>query len=132
MTVAAPIRAATVKERFPEKGRNQRRAWSLLQKVHDSRLSGGGIRGRVSVDFPGLAGRLPVARGHPLPDRVVRLVHEVVRTAMDADGGFAHRRFSRVYLARGFKRARDLHTEVAQDRRAGLSGVVIEENVVTV
>jgi len=42
------------------------------------------------------------------------------------------RRFGRVHLARSFKCARDLNTEVAQYRRARPRRVVVEENVVAV
>ena len=63
---------------------------------------------------------------------IVRLVHAVVRAAVDRDGNFARRRFGRVYLAGSFKCARDLDSEVAQYRRARLTRVVIEKNVVAV
>ena len=68
----------------------------------------------------------------PVSDRVVRLVHAVVRAAVDRDGSLARRRFGRVHLAGSFKCARDLDTEVAQYRRARLSRVVVEKNVVAV
>jgi len=51
---------------------------------------------------------------------------------MDGDCGLARWRFGRVHLARGFKFARDLDTEVTQHWRAGLLRVVVEENVVAV
>ncbi len=51
---------------------------------------------------------------------------------MDGDGGLAPLRFGRVYLARSFKSARDLDTEIAEYRRAGLCRVVVEKNVVTI
>src|SRR5207247_591550 len=69
---------------------------------------------------------------HPVSGRVVCLVHAVVRAAVDGDGSLAPWRFGRVYLARSFKCARDLDTEVAQYRRARLRRVVVEENVVAV
>src|SRR5215472_492146 len=77
------------------------------------------------------SGLLPVRR-HPYFDRCVRLVDSVVRAAMNSDGGLARRRFSRVHLARSFKCARDLDTEVTEYWRAGLRRVLVEENVVTV
>src|SRR5205085_9532225 len=86
----------------------------LLQEVHDRRLSVGRIRRRISVDLPRVPGGVPPVRRHPLSDRVVRLVHAVVRAAVDGDGSLTPRRFGRVHLARGFKCARDLDTEVAQ------------------
>jgi hypothetical protein len=52
----------------------------------------------------------------------VRLVHAVVRAAVDRDGSLARRRFGRVHLAGSFKCTRDLDTEVAQYRRARLVG----------
>src|SRR6266542_1860056 len=92
----------------------------LLQEIHDRGLSVGRIRRRISVDLPRVPGGLPPVRRHPLSDRVVRLVHAVVRAAVDGDGSLAPWHFGRVYLARSFKCARDLDTEVAQDRRARL------------
>jgi len=62
----------------------------------------------------------------------VRLVQPVVRAAVDGDGSLAPWRFGRVHLARGFKRARDLDTEVAQYRRARLCRVVVDKNVVPI
>jgi hypothetical protein len=62
----------------------------------------------------------------------MRLVHAIVRTAVDGDGGLARLRFGGVYLARSFKRARDLDTEVAQYRRARLCRVVVKKNVVAI
>src|SRR6266581_4278802 len=44
----------------------------------------------------------------------------------------ARRRFGRVHFAGSFKCARDLDTEVAQYRRARLSRVVVEKNVVAI
>ena len=67
---------------------------------------------------------------HPLLDRVVRLVHAVVRPAVDGDGSLAAGRFGRVHLACSFKCARDLDTEVTQYRRIWLYLVVVEKNVV--
>src|SRR2546430_12963425 len=104
----------------------------LLQEVHDRRLSAGRIRRRISVDLPGVPGRLPSGRRHPPVDRVVRLVHAVVRPAVDGYGSLAPRRFGRVDLARGFKSAGDLDAEVAQYRRARLRRVMVEEDVVAV
>jgi len=75
---------------------------------------------------------LPPVRRHPFSDRVVRLVHSVVRAAMDGDGDFARWRFGRVHIARSFKRTRDLYTEVTQYCRARLRRVVVEENVMAV
>jgi hypothetical protein len=49
---------------------------------------------------------------------------------MDCDGSFASWRFGRVHLARSFKCARDLYTEVAQYRRARLGWMLVDENVV--
>ena len=51
---------------------------------------------------------------------------------MDGNGSFAPWRFGRVHLARSFKCARDLNTEVSQYRRARPRRVVVEENVVAV
>ena len=85
------------------------------------------IRRRISVYLPRVASRLPAVRRHPLSDRVVRLVHAVVRAAVDRDGSLARRRFGRVHLAASFKCARDLDTEVAQYRRARLGRAVVEE-----
>jgi hypothetical protein len=62
----------------------------------------------------------------------VRFVHAVVRAAVDRDGSLARRCFGRVHLAGSFKCARDLDTEVAQYRRAWVSRVVVEKNVVAV
>src|SRR5438045_255767 len=74
----------------------------------------------------------PLVRRHPFPDRFVRLVHAIVRAAVDGDGGLTSWRFGRVHLAGSLKRTRDLHTEIAQYRRAGLCRVVVEKNVVSV
>ncbi len=63
---------------------------------------------------------------------MVRLVHAVVGAAVYGDGSLATWRFRRVHLARSFKCARDLDTEVAQCQRARLGRVVIEKNVVAV
>jgi hypothetical protein len=62
----------------------------------------------------------------------VRLVHAIVRAAVDGNGSLTPLRFGRVYLARSFKSARDLDTEVAQYRRARLCRVVVEKNVVAI
>ena len=62
----------------------------------------------------------------------MRLVHAVVRAAVDGDGSLAPWRFGRVHLARSFKCACDLDTEVAQYRRARLHRVMVEENVVPI
>ena len=53
-------------------------------------------------------------------------------TVVDGDGSLAPLRFGRVHLARSFKRARNLDTEVAQYLPARLYRVVVEKNVVTV
>src|SRR5579863_1690684 len=79
-----------------------------------------------------MPGGLPPVRRHPFPDRVVRLVHAVVRSAVDGDGSLAPWRFGRVHFARSFKCTRDLNTEVAQYRLAWPRRVVVEENVVAV
>src|SRR5205814_657740 len=71
-------------------------------------------------------------RRHPFSDRVVRLVHAIVRAAVDGHGRLAPWRFGRVHLARGFKCTRDLDTEVAQYRRTRLCRVVVEKNVVAI
>ena len=60
----------------------------------------------------------------------MHLVHAMVRAEVDGDGGLAPRRFGGVHLARSFKCARDLDSEVAQYRRARLQRVVVEKNVV--
>src|SRR5260370_2816850 len=52
------------------------------------------------------------------------------RTAIKLTDTFAETRYDRVHLARSFKCARDLDTEVAQYRRARLCRVVVEKNVV--
>ena len=58
---------------------------------------------------------------------------DCARRAVDGDSSFAPpRRFGRVHLARRFKCAPDLNTEVAQYRRARLRRVVVEKNVVAV
>src|SRR5262249_47970443 len=108
-----------------------RREVTLLQKVHNRCLSVGRIRRRISVDLPGVPGGLPPVRRHPFFDRVVRLVHAVVRPAVDGNGSFAPWRFGRVHLARSFKCACDLDAEVAQYRCTRLR-VVVEEDVVAV
>jgi hypothetical protein len=101
----------------------------LLQEVHDRRLRAGRIRCRMSVDLPRVPGGLPPVRHHPFSDRNVRLVHAVIRSAVNAAGSLACWRFGRVHLARSFKSARDLNTEVAQYRRIWPSRVVVDENV---
>ena len=53
-------------------------------------------------------------------------------SAADGDSSFAPWRFCRVHLADRFKCARHLNTEVAQDLRARLFRVVVEEDVVAV
>src|SRR5262245_3851806 len=105
---------------------------ALSQQVHDRRLSDRRIRRRISINLPRLPGRLPPVRRHPFADRIVRLVHAIVRAAVDRDCSFALRRFRRVYLAGSFKSARHLHTEVAQYRRARLCRMVVEKNIVAV
>src|SRR5436309_12890582 len=101
------------------------------QEVHDRRLSVGRIRRRISVYLPRVPSGLPPIHRHPFSDRVVRLVHAIVRAAVDGDGSLAPLRFGRVQLARSFKCARDLDTEVAQYRRARLWRVVVEKNAVS-
>src|SRR5262245_56060827 len=79
-----------------------------------------------------MTGGLPPVRRHPFFDSVVRLVHLVVRSAVDGNGSFAAWRFGRVHLARGFECARDLDAEVAQYRCTRLLRVVVEEDVMAV
>ena len=62
----------------------------------------------------------------------MRPVHAIVRAAVYGDSGLAPLRFGRVHLARSFKCARDLDTEVAQYRRARFGRVVVEKNVVAI
>jgi hypothetical protein len=62
----------------------------------------------------------------------VRLVHAIVRTAVDGDRSLAPLRFGLVYFACSFKCARDLDTEVARYRRARLCRVMVEKNVVAI
>ena len=62
----------------------------------------------------------------------MRLVDAIVRAVVKGDGSLAPWLFGRVHFAGSFKCARDLDTEVAQYRRARLSGVVVEKNVVAV
>src|ERR1700682_2905916 len=81
---------------------------------------------------PTSAQRTPSDSPPPFSDRVVRLVHAIVGAAVDGDGSLAPLRFGRVHLARSFKCARDLDTEVAQYRRAWLCRVVVEKNVVAI
>jgi len=69
-------------------------------------------------------------RRHPFSDRVVRLVHAIVRASVDGDGSLARLRFGGAHLAHSFKCARDLDTEVAQYRRTRQRGVVVDKNVV--
>ena len=76
-----------------------------------------------------MPGGLPPVRRHPFFDRVVRLVHAVVRPAVDNNDSFAPWRFGCVHLTRSFKCARDLDAEVAQYRCAQLLRVVVEEDV---
>src|SRR5262249_21775793 len=80
--------------------------------------------------LPRVPGGLPPVRSHPFFDRVVCLVHAVVRPAVDGNGRFAPWRFGRVHLARSFKCARDLDAEVAQYRCTGLLRVVVDEDIV--
>src|SRR5208283_4475196 len=75
---------------------------------------------------------LPPIRRDPFSDRLVRLVHAIVRAAMDGDGSLATLGFGRVHLARSLKCARDLDAEVAQYRRARLCRMVVEKNVVAI
>ncbi len=105
-------------------------ARTLLWEVRDRRLDVGRIRRWISVNLPRLASGLPALRRHPCSDRVVRLFHAIVRAAVDRDGSLARRHFGRVHLAGTFKARLD--TEVAQYRRARLSRVVVQKNVVAV
>src|SRR5207247_1217755 len=109
-----------------------RSARRLLQEVHDRRLSVGRIRRRISVYLPRAPSGFPPISRHPFSDRLVRLVHAIVRAAVDGDGSLAPLRFGRVHLARSFKCAGDLDTEVAEYRRARLCRVVVETNVVAI
>ena len=59
----------------------------------------------------------------------MRLVHPIVRAAMDSDGSFTPLCFGRVFLARSFECASDLDADVANYRRARLSRVVVEKNL---
>src|SRR5260221_4884099 len=102
------------------------------QEVPDRRLRVGRIRRRISVYLPRVPSGLPPIRRHPFSNRVVRLVHAIVRAAVDGDGSLATLRFGRVHLTRSFKCARDLDTEVAEYRRARLCRVVVEKNVVAI
>jgi hypothetical protein len=102
-----------------------RGARTLLLEVHDRRLSLSRMRRPISVYLPRVASGLPPIRCHPFSDRVVRLLHAVVRAAVDRDGSSAPLRFGRVHLASKFNCARDLDTEVAQYRRARLCRVVV-------
>ena len=91
--------------------------------MHDHRLSVGRIRRRISVYLPGVPGRLLRFAAIRLSIALKRLVHAVVRPAVDGYGSLARWRFGRVNLARGFKSARVLDAEVAQYRRARLQGL---------
>src|SRR5260221_10584450 len=102
------------------------------QEVPDRRLRVGRIPRRISVYLPRVPSGLPPIRRHPFSDRVVRLVHAIVRSTVDGDGSLAPLRFGRVHLARSFKCARDLDTEVAQYRRPRLCRGVVEKNVVAI
>jgi hypothetical protein len=101
-----------------------------LQKVHDRRLSVCRIRRRISVVLRRASGGLTSVRRYPFFDRVVLLIHTVVRPAVDGDGSFATWRFGRVHLARGFKCARDLDAERRTVSARSACSVVVEENVV--
>src|ERR1700684_920755 len=90
------------------------------------------MRRRISVYLPRLPSGLSLIRRHPCSDRVVRLVHAVVWTAVDCDGSLAPRRFGSVHFARSFKCACDLDTEVAQYLRARLRRVMVEKNVMAI
>ena len=105
---------------------------TLLEEVHDRRLSVGWVRGRISVDLPRVAGGFPPVCRHPFSDRVVRLIQILVWPAVDGNGNFALRRFGCVDLTLSFKCARDLDTEVAEYRRARPRRVMVDENVVAV
>jgi len=126
MTHATEVKTVRFADRAPRSAR------TLLQEVQDRRLSVGWIRSGISVYLPRVPGGLPPIRRHPSSDRVVRLVNVIVRAAVDGDGSLAPWRFGRVHLARSFKRARDLDTEVAQYRRARLCRVMVEKNVVAI
>jgi hypothetical protein len=84
------------------------------------------------VYLPRPASGLPPIRRYPFSDRVVRLVHAIVRAVVDGDGSLAQSRFGRVHLARSFKCERDLDTEIAQYRRARRCRVVVQKNVVAI
>src|SRR5215471_17499736 len=103
----------------------------LLQNAPDRRLRVGRIRRRISGYLPRVPGGLPTIRRHPFSDRIVRLVHAIVRAAVGSDCGLAPWGFGRVHFARSFKFARDLDTKVAQYRRA-LCRVLVEKNVVAI
>src|SRR5262245_42687910 len=87
---------------------------TLLQEIYDCRLGVGRIRHRIAVNLPRVTGGLPLIYRHPSSDRVVRLVHAVVRPAVDGDGSFAAWRSGGVHLALALKCARDLDAEVAE------------------
>ena len=78
------------------------------------------------------ARRTPFRSPPSCVDRVVRLVHEVVRPTVDGNDGFAPRCFGRVHLARGFECPCDLDAEVAQYRCARLLRVVVDEDIVAI
>src|SRR5689334_19549842 len=98
--------------------------------MNDRRLGVNRIGRRISVYLPGAPGRIPSVRCHPAVDRVIRLVHTIVRPAVDSYSSLAPWRFGRIDLARSFESAGDLNAEVAQYRPARLRRVVIEEDVV--
>src|SRR5581483_3679922 len=83
-----------------------------------------------SVYLPRMPSGLPPIRRHPFSDRFVRFVHAIVRAAVDGDSSLSLLRFGCVHLARSFKCARDLDTEIARYRCARLFRVVVEKNVV--
>ena len=68
----------------------------------------------------------------PSTRRSRRTPRSVVRPTVDGYRGLTPWRFGRVYLARRFKRARDFDAEFAQNGRAGLVGVVVDEDIVAV
>src|SRR5258708_4114695 len=113
-------------------GGGQEPVWAATGVRFYRSLTGDRIRRRISVDLPRVPSGLPPIRRHPFSDRVVRLVHAIVRAAVDGDGSLAPLRFSRAHLARSFKCTSDLDTEVAEYRRPRLGRVVVDKNVVAI
>lgn len=56
----------------------------------------------------------------------------MIRAPVNGHRSLAHRRFGRVHLACGFKHPRNLNPEIAQYRRARLSRMMIQKNVVAI